>query len=339
MKEILKKLVEVSSPSGREEKVRTLILETIKEHIDDYKIDPLGNLIAHKKGPGKKLLFDAHMDEIGFLATYIDDNGFIRMEPVGGHEPMMMPSQRVIFEYGTVGVFYLESELVAEKRNDWKNLSFDTLFVDIGATSRNEALAKVRIGEMATFERNFLDMGKRMMSKAMDDRIGCAILIEVIKSIRNPQQDLYFVFAAQEEVGLVGAKTAAYQIEPDFGIAVDITGSGFLDLPKGAKRIPMKLGSGPAIKIQDRSMVANHKFNQFIASEAEKLHIPYQYEVLPFGGTDGGVIQTTKAGVKTTTISIPTRYGHSPSEVVDTDDVNHTIQLLLHIAETPINLE
>lgn len=338
MKELLKKLVEVSSPSGREEKVRNLILESVKDYMDDYRIDSLGNLIVHKQGTGKKLLFDAHMDEIGFLASYIDDNGFIRVEPVGGHEPMMMPSQRIIFEYGTIGTFYLESEIVTEKRQNWQNLTFDCLYVDIGATTKNEALAKVRIGEMATFERNFLDLGKRMMSKAMDDRIGCAILIEILKSIRNPGNDLYFVFATQEEVGLVGAKPAAYQIEPDFGIAVDITGTGFQDTPKGAKRIPMKLGAGPAIKIQDRSVVSNHQLNQWIAREADFYHIPYQYEVLPFGGTDAGVIQTTKAGVKTTCLSIPTRYGHSPSEMVDTDDVNHCIQLLLHVAEKPIEI-
>ena len=338
MQEIIKRLVETSSPSGREENIQKLILSYIKTYVDDYHIDSLGNLIAHKKGNGKRLLFDAHADEIGFVATYIDDNGFVHIEPLGGHSPVNLPYQRIRFEYGAKGTIGFESEILMKKSSDRKDVSFDTLFVDIGARTRNEALSKIRIGEAATYDSRFVDMGNRYMSKAMDDRIACAILINVIQTLKTNYHDLFFVFSTQEEVGLVGSKAAAYGIDPAYGIALDVTATGFTDTPKGAKRIPMKLGNGPAIKIQDRSMISNYKLNQWIQNIAEENHIPYQFEVLPFGGTNASVIQTTKSGVFTTCISIPTRYLHSASEVVDVFDVRNTTQLIRSIAEKEIFL-
>jgi len=338
MKDIIKRLVEISSPSGREESVQELIKGYIQSYVDEIYTDSLGNLIAHKKGIGKKLLFDAHADEIGFVATYIDDNGFVHIEPLGGHNPINLPFKRIRFEYGTQGTIGYESEILQKGAEDRKSVSFDTLYVDIGAKNKNEALSKIRIGETATYDEPFVDLGNRYMSKAMDDRIACAILIHVIQTLQSNYHDLYFVFATQEEVGLVGSKAAAYGIEPDFGIALDVTATGFQDTPKGYKRVPMKLGKGPAIKIQDRSMIANAKLNQWIQNVADEYRIPYQMEVLPFGGTNGGVIQTTKSGVYTTCISIPTRYLHSPSEIVDTSDVNYTAQLVTKIAEKEISL-
>jgi len=334
MKDTVKLLVETNSPSGREEKIRNVILEQIRTFVDDYQIDSLGNLIAHKAGPGKKVLFDAHMDEIGFVATYIDENGFVKVEPIGGHNPLLMPSQRIQFEHSAIGTFWFESEYIAKKLTDYQQVSFDSLYVDLGVNSRNAALAKIRIGETATFHQPFLDLGTRWLSKAMDDRIACAALVETIKAIRHPANDLYFVFATQEEVGLVGAKPAAFRIDPDYGVAVDICGTGFLDTPKGIKRLAVKLGAGPTIKIQDKSHIGDYQLNQWIAQIGNQYMIPTQFEVLPFGGTDGSAIQTTKQGVKATTISIPCRYAHSPSEMVDAGDVQHCVQLLLRLAET-----
>lgn len=338
MKEIIEKLVSTNSPSGREEKIREIIIELIKDYVDDYKVDPLGNLIAHKSGDGAKILFDAHMDEIGFVAYYIDDSGFVRVEPVGGITPQILPSTRIIFENGTIGTIWFEAEELNKRGEALKNLTFDNIYVDIGAMSLNEALSKVSIGEMANFQREFVDYGGRLLSKAMDDRIGCSILIEVIREIKNSRNDLYFVFAVQEEVGLVGARTACFGVEPQIGIAVDVTGTGFRDTPKGLKRLPMKLGDGPAIKIQDFSIVSDKKLNDFIVHIATELNIPYQYEVLPFGGTDGGVIQTTKEGIPTGVISIPTRYIHSQSEMVDYMDVLNCVKLIKGLAEREIKI-
>jgi putative aminopeptidase FrvX len=338
MKDILKQFVEISAPSGREEPIQKAIQSIIQPYVDEIKTDSLGNLIAHKKGNGKKLLFDAHIDEIGFVATYIDDQGFVHVEPIGGHNPINLPFQRICFEFGTKGTLGFESEILSKTNADRKDVSFDTLYVDIGARSKNEALSKIRIGETATYDSPFIDMGHRYMSKAMDDRVACAILVKLIQTLQTHHHDLYFVFATQEEVGLVGSKAASYGIEPDFGIALDVTATGFEDTPKGLKRVPMKLGAGPAIKIQDRSMIANHSLNQWIQTIADQNRIPTQFEVLPFGGTNGGVIQTTKSGVYTTCISIPTRYLHSPSEIVDVMDVQNTYQLVKAIAEKEITL-
>ncbi len=339
MKNLIQQLTEISSPSGREKNIRQAITEQIRPYVDQIQVDALGNIIAHKKGSGgKKLLLDAHMDEIGFMVSHIDDQGFIRVEPVGGHMPLRMPNQRIRFEHGAIGCFFYESEELSKHLADYQQVTFDRLFVDIGASTKNEALSKVRIGESATFYPLFHDLGNKVMAKAMDDRIGCAIIIELLRQCSMPWYDLYLVFAVQEEVGLVGATTAAYGVHPDLAVAIDVTGTGFRDLPKGLKRIPMKLGDGPAIKIQDHSMIADARLNQWIADTAEEHRIPYQYEVLPFGGTDGGAIQTTKTGVITTTLSIPTRYIHTPCEMIDINDVHHTIQLLSHIVKKPFDL-
>ena len=338
MKDIIKKIVEITSPSGREEKVRNEIINLIKDNVDDYMVDSLGNLIAHKKGEGTRILIDAHMDEIGFVATYIDENGFVRVGPVGGIKPQILPASRIKFENGAVGTIWYENEDLRKDVEVLKNLSFESLYVDIGASSKEEALSIINIGEMATYDRNFVDFNKRIMSKAMDDRIGCAVLIQTIKELSASPNDLYFVFAVQEEVGLVGAKPSAYRVDPEIGIAVDVCGTGFNDTPKGLKRNPVKLGAGPTIKIQDMSLVSDKRVNDLMAKRAEELNINYQYEVLPHGGTDGGAIQRTKMGVPTSVISIPTRYIHSASEICDYGDVLNSVKLLKGILEKPVKI-
>jgi putative aminopeptidase FrvX len=331
MKDLIKKLTQVIAPSGREEEVIKVIIDEIKDYVDDYEIDPLGSLIAHKKGNGKKILFDAHADEIGIMVTYIEDNGFLRFEILGGINPYTLLSRRVIFQNGTFGTIYYEAEKTEDLSKNLKNLSIDYLYIDIGAESKEEAEKKVKVGDMASWKGGFVDFGDRIMAKSMDDRIACAAMIEAIKSIDSPKNDLYFVFAVQEEVGLVGTKPAAYRISPDIAVALDVTPA--FDTPKGYKRIKVELGKGPAIKIQDKSLVANKEIVEKLVQTAEKNNIPYQYEVLPFGGTDGGGIQLTKGGVKTGVISIPCRYVHSPNEMIDMDDYKNTIKLIKKFAE------
>ena len=331
MKDLIKKLTQIVAPSGREEEVVKIIIDEIKDYVDDYEIDPLGSLIAHKKGDGKKVLFDAHADEIGIMVTYIEDNGFLRFEILGGINPYTLLSRRVIFQNGTFGSIYYEAEKTEDLSKNLKNLSVDYLYMDIGAKSKEEAEKKVKIGDMASWKGEFVDFGDRVMAKSMDDRIACAAMIEAIKSIDSPKNDLYFVFAVQEEVGLVGTRPAAYRISPDVAVALDVTPA--FDTPKGYKRIKVELGKGPAIKIQDKSLVANKEIVEKLAQTAEKNDIPYQYEVLPFGGTDGGVIQLTKGGIKTGVISIPCRYVHSPNEMIDMDDYKNTIELMKKFSE------
>lgn len=335
MKELIKKVTEVCSPSGREDKIREMIIEEIKDYVDGYKVDRLGNLVAWKKGSsGKKLLLDAHMDEIGVVVSNIDDKGFLKIEMIGGVSPYILLGTRIRFETGVIGVVGVEGESGKELQENMKGLSFDNIFVDIGATSREEAGKLAPVGTFGTYDATFYDAGKRLISKAMDDRIACAILIQVAKELKNPKDDIYLAFTVQEEVGLVGASVAGFDIMPDMAIAVDITGGP--DTPKSYKRMGFELGKGPAIKIKDRASVSSSWVVKKLAEVAEKYKIPYQYEVLIFGGTNARGYQVTRSGIAAGTLSIPTRYGHTPHEMVDYDDVLNAVKLLKALCEEGI---
>ncbi|NLW55924.1 MAG: M42 family metallopeptidase [Firmicutes bacterium] len=328
MKELIRKLTSVSSPSGREEPVRALIKEEITKHADEIWEDKLGNLIAAKHGGKTKVLLAAHMDEIGVIVTDIDEQGFLRFSNVGGINPQRLVGQRARFANGTIGVFG------AEKLEENQKLTLSKLYLDIGARSAEEARQKVSVGEIATFYHEFSDLGERIVAKALDDRIGCAILIEALKRVANPQNDLYCTFTVQEEVGLRGARTAAFGIDPDLGIAIDVTGTG--DTPE-AERLAIKLGQGAAIKVKDNSLITHPMVKDLLTDLATKNNIPYQFEVLPFGGTDSGAIQLTKAGVPAGVISIPCRYLHTPSEMVDLNDVEAAVRLVVAVMETKLD--
>lgn len=271
-------------------------------------------------------MFAAHTDEIGLVVTFIDDKGFLRFANVGGVSVSTLVGNRVRFAGGAIGVIYQE-------KGAWKDLTLDKLYIDIGAETKEEAQKMVRLGEFGIFHREFTDLGNRLIAKAMDDRIGCVVLIEALKKIQNPKNTLYFVFTAQEEVGLRGARTAAYGIDPDLGIALDVTLTG--DMPE-AMRMEVALGKGAAIKVKDSSLVVHPKVKDLLVQLAEENSIPYQMEVLERGGTDAGAIHLTKAGVPSGAISIPTRYVHSPSEMVDIRDVQACVDLVVALAKVDL---
>ncbi|OEF98714.1 M42 family metallopeptidase [Desulfuribacillus alkaliarsenatis] len=326
MKEILTKLVEAYGPPGNEAQVRELIINEIKAKVDDIQIDVMGNIIAKKKGNigEKSIMFAAHMDEIGLMVTHIDKNGFLRFTTMGGVKVFNLIGERVRFANGTIGV------INAEFIKNWKEIELHKLFIDIGVETKEEAQKLVAIGDSCGIERSLVDLGNRVAAKSLDDRIGCAILIQMINEIQeiSHNHDVYFTFTVQEEVGLRGAKTAAYGIDPDLGIAVDVTIAG--DTPEPPK-IDLHLGKGPAIKVKDVSMITNPLVKDLMVNTAKKHNIPYQLEVLPYGGTDAGAIHLTKAGILAGCISIPCRYVHSPSEMVDMRDVEHSVKLGLQL--------
>jgi endoglucanase len=234
----------------------------------------------------------------------------------------------VQFADGTIGVIY------PEKRPEFrKDPDLSKLYIDIGATSQAEAAD--RLGQVVGFVRPFTDMGNRVVAKAMDDRIGCAVLVETMRRVGNSPHDLYFVFTVQEEVGLRGAQTGAYGIEPDVGIAVDVTIAA--DTPE-AYRMAMKLGRGPCIKVKDGRMLAHPGLKDLLIEAAEANDIPYQLEVLVWGSTDAAAIQLTRGGVPAGCVSIACRYVHTPSEMVDMDDVENAVRLFLAVLEGPIEL-
>lgn len=319
--ELLKKLTQYNAPSGRENGITEIIKAEAEKFADDIRIDAMGNLIVHKKGNGKKLMFAAHCDEIGIVVTYIDDNGFLRFADVGGLYTKYLAGRRVCFENGTVGV------IGTEPHNDKNALS--KMYIDIGAKNREEAQKKVSIGDMAAFCGDFNIVGDRIVSKALDNRSGCYVLLKALERVKS-DNDLYFVFTTQEEVGLRGARTAAYAINPDMALAVDITDTG--DTPE-AEAMAVKLGGGAAVKVMDYSVICSGEVRTLLSELAEKNGIKYQLEIMTDGGTDAGVIHFSGAGVKTGGISIPTRYVHSPSEMIDINDLNACIDLLTAFAE------
>lgn len=324
MKNTIRTLTEAFGPSGYESPVMELITEMIKDHVDEISTDVMGNLIAVKKGTaqGKKIMFAAHADEIGIVVTHIDDEGFLRFTNVGGLAPETLVGNRVRFASGVIGVVYKE-------KGELKDLALDKLYIDIGAESKEDAQTKVRVGEFGIVHREFTDLGNRLVAKSMDDRIGCAILVEAIKQLQDSPNTLYFVFTTQEEVGLRGARTSAYTINPDLGIALDVTLTG--DVPEGP-RMAVSLGKGAAIKVKDSSMITNPKVKAFLTKLAEENNIPHQFEVLERGGTDAGAIHLTREGILAGTISIPCRYVHTASEMVDIRDVQACVDLVKTVA-------
>lgn len=327
---ILEMLVETPGPSGSEHLIRSKIEEEIRDHVDEIYTDALGNLIARKGKKaenGKRVMVSAHVDEIGLMVTHVDENGFARFISIGGVSPFTCIGGRVLFMNGTQGVIGIE-RLEANEQP-----SLAKLFIDTGATSREDC--KVGVGDVCGFERPFMNLGKRLVAKSMDDRAAVAVSIGALKAIREISNEIYFVFSVQEEVGLRGAITAAYGVDPEVGIAVDVTRTG--DTPRGVK-MEVSLGKGPAIKVRDSSFIADPRVINWMVEEAKAQGLPYQMEVLEAGGTDGAAIQRTRAGVPAGCLSIPCRYIHSPSEMIDVDDLQNCVELLTGMLEKPIEI-
>lgn len=331
MKALIQKLVETVGPSGHEKALRDLVRAEIGGAADEMRVDALGNLIARKgskREGGLRVMLSAHMDEIGIIATHIDANGFVRFTTIGGVSPMTCLGGRVRFLNGTAGV------IGAERLEGYDKFpTLEQLFVDVGATSKEDC--PVRVGDMAGFDRPFVDMGERMVAKSMDDRVSVAVLLETMRSVQDSPHELYFVFSTQEEVGLRGARVAAYGVDPDLGIAVDVTRTG--DTPRSA-RMAVALGKGPAIKVRDEGMMADPRVVDLMVAAASRADVPYQLEVLERGSTDAAAIQLARAGVPSGCLSIPCRYIHSPSEMVDSGDVRNAVHLLAELLSGPLEL-
>ncbi len=332
MKELLKSLVETTGPTGQEDKVRELVQSLIEPYVDEMFTDVMGNLIARKgsqTAEGLRIMFSAHIDEIGVVVTYVDEQGFVRFTNVGGVRPNMELAGRVAFTNGTMGVIGMEPTQSATSVQ-----ALNHMYIDVGATSPNDC--PVSVGDFGIFSRPFLDLGDRVVSKAMDDRAGAAVLVDVIRQMEETPHECWFVFSVQEEVGLRGAKTSAYRIEPDLGIALDVTLTG--DTPKTRPIMAVALGQGPAIKVKDSGMIASPKVVSMMTNVAAENKIPYQLEVLTGGTTDAAAMQITKSGVAAGCISIPCRYVHSPSEMIDINDLQNAVKLILKMIEKPIQL-
>lgn len=325
MYNLIKNLNSVGGVSGRENSIANKILTYMAPITDKAWEDPMGNLIAFKKGKSenaKKIMLCAHMDEIGFMVTHIDNNGFIRIAPIGGINFVSACFSYVISENGVRGV------MVPDSGTAPADIKADKVYIDIGAKDRKEAEKKVKIGDFFVCEANVNKVGKRLCGRPMDDRIGCAIMIKMAEKLKDVEidNDIYYCFAVQEEVGTRGSKPASFAIDPDCGIAFDVTGTG--DTPS-SKPMECSIGGGAAIKLKDASVLCDRDIVARLTEIAKAHDIKYQYEILQFGGTDTNSMQMTRGGVKAGAISIPTRYIHSNVEMIDISDVEACIDLAI----------
>lgn len=328
MFELLEKLCTASAPSGCEKQVRELIEKEISPYVDSVETDVMGNLIARKTGSGKKLMFAAHMDEIGVIATCHGEKGQVYVSALGGVDPYASLFQRVRFLNGTEGVLALDGT------NDLlKSLTMQKLYADVGAKNEEEAKKLVPVGEAGVFVGDYKEQNGCVISKALDNRVGCFILIEAIKKMKQNKNDLYFVFTVSEELGLRGAKTAAFTVNPDYAVAIDVTRTG--DVPSSDK-MALELKKGVIIKVMDRSFIAHPLVKERMVTLCEQNKIEYQMGVLEKGGTDAGAIHLSGGGVPTGVIAIPTRYIHTPGEIVAKSDVENAILLATALIEEGI---
>ena len=328
-------LAGIHGVSGMESRISEVISEMAKPYADEIKTDTLGNLIVYKKSEGgsgsvpKKVMFSAHMDSIGLIATVIDENGFVRFGKVGGIDPLEIMGINVISAGGVRGLVSCDGK---EKTKDAK---LENLYIDIGAALQDQAKKLVRPGDTFSYiSETYLAAG-RLVSPYLDDRIGCAVLLAALSEIADSPNDLYFVFSVQEEVGTRGAKTAAFGVEPDYALAVDVTGTG--DTPDVSPKMDCALGGGAAIKIMDRSVICHPKMVGLLESIAQENGIKAQREILEYGGTDAGPIHMSRAGVVTGAVSIPSRYIHTPTEMADMEDIEACVRLVAAFARTMLD--
>jgi putative aminopeptidase FrvX len=325
--DLLRKICNTPGVSGFEEAIRSVIISEISNDVDELKVDPLGNIIAVKKGSSRqKLLLTAHMDEIGFMVQHIDDEGFIRFIPLGGFDPKTLSAQRVIIhgKKDIIGVMGSKPIHIMSQDERNKATQLKDFYIDTGL-SKEEVLEQISIGDPITRDRDLIQMGKCINAKSLDNRISVYILIELIKKVKSSDLDLYFAFTVQEELGLRGAKTAAFSIGADYAINVDTTIA--FDVPGAqAHENITKLGHGVAIKIYDSSVVPDSRMIKFLKDCAKD--IKWQAEILTGGGTDTASVQLAGHGAISGAISIPTRNIHQVIEMVHEEDCIAAINIL-----------
>lgn len=327
---LLKRLTDASGVSGNEKEVRDLIVSEIKDHVKDIKIDRIGNIIAYKEG--KKgdinLAVAAHMDEVGLMVKGIDNSGLIKFAPIGGMDARILVSKQVIVGKkkinGVIGAKAIHMQKPDERK---RALSIDDLYIDIGCNTKEEAEKLVHIGDYIVFSSEYVEFGKnRVKAKALDDRAGCAMLIELLKN--DLPVNITGVFTVQEEIGLRGAEVAANQVDSD--LAIILEGTTCSDIIKVEPHLQVtELDKGPAISIMDRTSIYNKKFVDMLVKAAKENEIPWQYRRSTFGGNDAGKFHTAKAGTPCVSIAVPCRYIHSPVSVLSKDDYENCKKLLV----------
>lgn len=333
MSELLRRLMDASGISGNEAEVRSIILKEIKKYVHSAKVDKFGNLIAHKKGSKPTILLTAHMDEIGLMVKKIADDGRIFISDIGGMEPLPLAGQRVMIQTKS-GIVYgvITTEDISHSYPEDTVPNIRSIFVDTGLNKKNLIELGVEIGSYLTFERKALAFGseKIISGKALDDRAGCYILIELAKRLEKANCEIFYIFTVQEEVGLYGATTSIYNINPDWAIIVDATNSNdYLDVPSKI------IGHGPCLTVKDEEMITNKCIRDWLKDIAIKNKIPYQLEVSNFGTTDALNISISKGGIPSAVVGIPVRNLHTTFGIAHLDDIENAIKLIELLLQNP----
>lgn len=332
--QLLEKLSNAFGPSGLEEDVVRILRKELEKHADETQVDKLGNIIFYHKGKKgyPRVMLCAHMDEVGFITTYVEDNGFLRFDTLGGITNNIIPGQRVLFkgEKGFLrGIVGTKPPHIMTPEEINRIIPKEDLFIDVGADNIAQANAKgADVGMMGVFDVEFLDLGDGYFrGKAFDDRTGCVVLTEVFKALQDSPYNIAAVGSVQEELGIRGAKTAAWQVNPDYGLALE--GTFVADVP-GTRpdRVSSKIKGGPVLTIMDRTSFTHPHVLKTLIRAGRGNSIPFQFKKVPVGGTDAGAIHLTKAGVPSGTVAVPCRYIHGPASIIHIDDLKNTIRLV-----------
>jgi len=327
---LLKRLSDARGVSGNEDAVRAILVEEIRPHVDEYRVDTIGNLIAMVRARGvetpHRVMVAAHMDEVGLMVVRIDKDGVLRFRTVGGVDPRVLIAKRVLVGKEAIpGVIGMKPIHLLTEEERKQVAKVEQMYIDIGAKGKDDAESVVKVGDYVSFATQARLLGRVVMGKAFDDRAGCAVLAELVKE--RYSVDLVAAFTVQEEVGLRGARVAAYGIEPEIGFALE--GTICDDLPREEDVTPVtRLGKGPAITVMDRSMIADRHLVDLLVRTAEAEGIPHQFKAPGLGGTDAGAIHMSREGVPSVAVSVPARYIHTPVSLVSLDDFEGAVALM-----------
>ncbi len=334
MNKLLEQLINAYGVSGSETDVRDMIEKEIKKYVDEVYTDKMGNLIARKKGASPKVMLAAHMDEVGLVGKNISSDGKVYVSLVGGIDPVTLLGQRVAVRNGSKRVIGVVSSSKMEEGYTMKDApELDDLFVDFELGKKGLDKAGIGIGTFMVLEQTteYLDGGGMICGKALDDRVGCFILIELAKRLRKAKKEIYFVFTVQEELGLYGAKASTYRIEPDWGVAVDVT---YISERNSAKI----MGKGPCITVKDASTISNRCINQWLLDAAKRKKIPVQLDVSDFGTTDAMSMSISRGGVPSTSVCVAIKNIHSAVGVACLRDIENTITMLEELLSKPLKI-
>jgi len=331
---LLEKLSNAFGPSGSEDDVADLLKKELEAYADETHVDKLGNVLFYHNGKegSPKIMLAAHMDEIGFIVTFVEETGFLRFDTIGGITNIIMPGQRVLLrgDKGYLkGIIGTKPPHLMTVEELGKIIPKEDLFIDVGADSIGQAKEKgVDVGTMGVFDVDFADLGDGYYrGKSFDDRAGCTVLAEVFKALKDSSYNVVAVGSVQEELGIRGAKTAAWQVDPDFGLALE--GTFVSDVPATRPdRVSSKIKGGPVVTIMDRSSFTHPHVLKTLIKVGREKSIPFQFKQVPVGGTDAGAIHLTKAGVPSGTVAVPCRYIHGPASILHVDDLRNTTRLV-----------